>query len=304
MRLGRKWIPAGALLLAAAGLPAAEVAVLKSSDAAAWRPALDALKRSASAHNLTEYDLRNDRAEAERVLGTIKGKTAVEVALGPLAAQAAHELAPEVPLIFAMVPDPAKLGLTGLAGVSGVAFSVPAKNQLAAFRMVNPHAVRIGVLYSVDGSGKLVQEAQKAASVLRLSIVDRAVASDKEIPEALRGMLKGDQAVDAVWLPPDPVVLGEDARRYIMAETLKAQRPVYASLAALVGEGALVASSPDSASIGEQLGDLVNRLTGPERTAKIEMMVPRLELIINKKMADKMKIEVPADALKVASKVF
>ena len=283
---------------------AAEVAVLKSSDVPAWRSALDSLRRTAASHNLSEFDLKNDRAEAERVLAGLKGKTAVLVALGPLAAQAARELAPEIPLVFAMIQDPARLNLLGLAGVSGVAFSVPVKNRLAAFRMVNPKGVRVGVIYSAEGGGRLVQEAQKAVGILRLAVVDRPVASEKEIPEALRSMLKGDQAVDALWIPPDPILLGDETRRYILSETLKAQKPVYTSLAALVAEGALVASGPDQGSIGEQIVELVSRLAGSEKAAKIDMLIPRGELIINKKIADKIKVEIPADALKAASKVF
>ena len=283
---------------------AAEVAVLKSSDAPAWRPALDALKQTAAGHTLTEYDLRGDRAEADRVLGTLKGKPVVVVAMGLLAAQAAKEVAPEMPLIYCMVQDPAKAGLAGGANITGVAFTVPVKNQLAAFRMVYPRGVKIGVIYSADNTGRMVQEALKASTVVRLNVVDRPVVADKDIPEAVRSLLKGDQAVDALWIPPDPILLGDEARRFVLSETLKAGKPVYTSLAALVAEGALVSSSPDMASIGEQAGDLVNRLAGGEKGGKIEMLIPRAELIINKKIAEKLKIEIPADALKAATKVF
>jgi putative ABC transport system substrate-binding protein len=228
----------------------------------------------------------------------------VLVALGPLAAQAAREGAPEIPLVFAMVQDPGRLNLLGAAGVTGVAFNVPVKNQLAAFRLVNPRAVRIGVIYSSEASARLVQEAQKAAPVVRLLLVERAVASEREIPETLRGMLKGEQAVDALWIPPDPILLGDETRRFLLSETLKAGRPVYSSLAALVSEGALVASGPDPVSTGELAAELVNRLAGAERAARIEMAVPRGELVVNKRIADKMKIEIPPDALKAADKVF
>ena len=283
---------------------AAEVAVLKSSDAPAWRPALDALKRTAAGHTLTEYDLRGDRAEADRVLGTLKGKPAIVVAMGLLAAQAAKEVAPEMPLIYCMVPDPTKAGLVGGANITGVAFAVPVKNQLAAFRMVYPRGVKIGVIYSADNTGRMVQEALKASTVVRLNVVDRPVVADKDIPEAVRSLLKGDQAVDALWIPPDPILLGDEARRFVLSETLKAGKPVYTSLSALVAEGALVSSSPDIGSIGEQAGDLVNRLAAGEKGGKIEMLIPRAELIINKKIAEKLKIEIPADALKAATKVF
>lgn len=291
------------LALASSAASAAEIAVLKSSDSPAWRPALDNLRRAAAAHTVTEYDLRGNRAEADRVLASLKGKAAVLVTVGPLAAQAAKEVAPEIPQVFCMVPDPARLSLVGVPNVTGVAFSIPIKNQLAAFRLVNPRGVKIGVVYNDANAGRLVEEAQKAATVVRLNLVVRAVASNKDVPEALRALLKGADAVDALWIPPDPILLGDESRRYVLAETLKAGKPVYSFSATLVAEGALVSNGPDLASIGDQAGDLVNRIAGGEK-GKIEMLMPRAELVVNKKIADKLKIEIPADALRAANKVL
>ena len=282
---------------------AADVAVLKSADTPAWRPAIDALRRAAASHTVTEYDLKGDRAEADRVVGSLKGKPGLLVAVGELAAQAAHEVAPELPLVFCMVKDPAKLGLMGQANVTGVQFSIPIKNQLAAFRLVNPRGVRIGVIYSDANTGRQVDEAVKAAGVVRLNIVPKPVASEKDVPEALRALLKGADAIDALWIPPDPILLGDESRRYILAETLKAAKPIYSFSAALVNEGALVSNGPDVTSIGDQVGELVSRVAGGEK-GKIEMLIPRAELVVNKKIADKLKIEIPADALRAANKVL
>ena len=296
-----------ALAMAVLGAPvlaaAADVAVLKSTDTPAWRPAIDALRRGAAAHAVTEYDLRNDRAEADRVVGGLKGKAAVVVAMGPLAAQAAREGAPEIPLVFCMVQDPARLGLAGLPNVTGVSFQIPIKNQLAAFRLVNPRAVRIGAIYSEANTGAQVAEATKAAAVVRLNVVGRPVASERDVPEALRALLKGQDAVDALWIPPDPILLGDESRRYILAETLKAGKGVYSFSSALVAEGALASNGPEMGSIGDQAGELVNRIAAGEK-GRIEMLIPRAELVVNKKIADKLKIDIPIDALKAAGKVF
>jgi len=289
----------GAPLLAAG----AEVAVLKSTDTPAWRPALDALKRAAASHAVTEYDLKNDRAEADRVVASLKGKAAMVVALGPLAAQAVREGAPDIPLVFCMVQDPGRLGLASAPNVTGVSYQIPIKNQLAAFRLVNPRAVKIGAIYSEANTGPQVAEASKAAAVVRLNVVARPVASERDVPEALRGLLKGEGAVDALWIPPDPILLGDEARRYILAETLKAGKPVYSFSSALVAEGALASNGPEMGSIGDQAGELVNRIAGGEK-GKIEILIPRAELVVNKKIADKLKIDIPVDALKAAGKVF
>ena len=109
----RRMLCAAAILLALARPgAAADVAILKSSEVLAWRPTLEAMRRVAAGHSFTEYDLHGDRAEAERVLNALKGKPVTLVAMGPLAAQAAHEVLPNVPLVFCMVQDPAKVGLT------------------------------------------------------------------------------------------------------------------------------------------------------------------------------------------------
>jgi putative ABC transport system substrate-binding protein len=282
---------------------AAEVAVVKSSDVASWRPAIDAVRRVAAAHTINEYDLRNDRGTADSVLAGLKGKSAIIVALGPLAAQLVRSTLPDAPLIFAMVQEPAKLGLAPAPSVTGVAFAIPIKNQIAAFRMVHPKGVRIGVIYKEENSGRSVEEAIKAASLLRVVMVTRAVASERDIPTALRSLLAGDQAIDALWIPPDPLLLGDETRRFLLGEMFKAGKAVYGSSSALVAEGALVSNGPDLASIGEQIGELVNRLAAGDRT-RIELLVPRAELVINKKIAGRLKIDVSADVLKAANKVF
>jgi len=297
------WILALSALAPLRPAAAAEVAVVKSSDVAAWRPAIEALRRVAAAHTVTEFDLRNDRPTADSILAGLKGKNGIIVALGPLAAQLVRSTLPDIPLVFGMVQEPAKLGLAPAPGVTGVAFAIPIKNQIAAFRLVNPKGVRIGVIYKDENSGRSVEEAIKAASLLRVVMVTRAVTSERDIPGALRSLLAGDQAIDALWVPPDPVLLGDDTRRFLLAEMFKAGKAVYGSSSGLVAEGALASNGPDLASIGEQIGELVNRLAAGDRS-RIELLVPRAELVINKKIAGRLKIDVSAEVLKAANKVF
>src|SRR5436190_17460150 len=82
---------------------AADVAIVKSSDVPAWRPTIDAVRRVAATHTITEYDLRNDRGTADSVIGSLRGRNAIVVALGPLAAQLVRTSLPDAPLVFAMV---------------------------------------------------------------------------------------------------------------------------------------------------------------------------------------------------------
>src|SRR5258708_36925339 len=89
-----------AFLLPSSPLGAAEVAVLKSTETPAWRPALDALRRVAAGHNAIEYDLRGDRTEGEKGLAILKGKPIAVVAMGLPPAQLVKGLAPEPTMVI------------------------------------------------------------------------------------------------------------------------------------------------------------------------------------------------------------
>ena len=127
------WAAAGLALVVALALAparsaaAADVAVLKSSDAPAWRPAIDALRRVAGRRTPSpSTTCAATGPRPTRVLATLKGRAAVLVAMGPLAAQAARETAARrCRSSSAWCQDPAKLGLRRRPTRSGVAFDDP-----------------------------------------------------------------------------------------------------------------------------------------------------------------------------------
>jgi ABC-type uncharacterized transport system substrate-binding protein len=281
---------------------AAEVVILKSSEQPGVRAVVDTLRRVGAIHTFSEFDLAGNRAQGERIAAGLRGRAVILVAVGLLAAQVARAALPETPLVFCMVSDPAAAGLAGMARVGGVAADVPAKNQLAAFRLVNPRGVRIGVLHGSETT-QVIEEAQKGARLVRVVLVPRPVSSERDVPVALRELLTGNEPVDAVWILDDPVLVTEPTRRLVLAEAMKAGRPVYAYSASLIAEGALASDGPDPASVGEQLAELVDRFVAGEK-GPLDLRVPRAELVINKKVAGKLKLDIPADALKAASRVF
>jgi putative ABC transport system substrate-binding protein len=234
----------------------------------------------------------------------LKGKVAVVVAMGPLAAQLAREMLPEVALVYCMVQDPAAAGLLGTPNAAGVALALPARNQLVAFRTVNPDARRIGVVFESDTVARQVDEAQKAAGALKLEIVSRRVTDATGIPAAIRELLKGESPVDALWILPDPLILEPVTRRFVLAEALMAGKPIYSFTPSLIGEGALVSHSADMASIGQGVAELIGRVLQGQRPERQPLLVPRGEVVINKKMADQLKVVVPPEALRIAQKVL
>ena len=98
----------------------ADVAILKSGETVA-APLLEKLRQGLSAHSVTEYDVHNDPAQARRVVASLKGRSVVFVALGPVSASAVREAAPQERLAYALVPEAARAGLIGIPQVAGVA---------------------------------------------------------------------------------------------------------------------------------------------------------------------------------------
>lgn len=307
MSKGPRILVAGLLAVGLAAprpAPAAEIALVMSSDVPAWKPVVDALRTAVPGHNVTTYDLRSSRTEAERLLPGLKGSAAVVVAMGPMAAQAARDMAGDVPLVYSMVSDPAAVGTLEGPNVTGVAYDVPPRNQLVAFRAVNPKATRIGVIVNAAGLSRQMEDARRAGSAMRLDLVLRHVPSLQAVPQAVRDLLGGPEPVDAIWLPPDPMVLGEETRRFVMEAAARAGKPVYGSNASMVKEGALVSNNPELTSIGQSVGGLVNRIARGEKAGRLAVVVPRAEVVINKRIADQLRLSIPEEALRAAQRVF
>ena len=160
------------------------------------------------------------------------------------------------------------------------------------------------MIFTSDAVARQAEEAQKAAGALKLEIVARRVADATGVPQAVRDLLKGAEPVDALWVLPDPVILEPATRRFVLAEALIAGKPVYSFSASLIAEGALVSHSADMASIGQGVGELIGRLTTGQRPERQPLLVPRGEVVINKRMADQLKVVVPPEALRIAQKVL
>ncbi len=282
---------------------AAEIAVVKSGPVAAWQPALSALRAALPGHTVSEYDLENSRAESARVVPTVRGRAAVVVAFGPLAAQVMREMLTGVPLVYCMVNDPAEIGLQGASNTTGVVLFAPVRNQLAAFRAVNPTARRVGIVVSSPAARRYADEAVRAGSGLGLEIVVVGITSVTQVPQTMREMLTGRQAVDAVWMLPDPILTDNATRRFMLTAALGARKPVYASSAALVAEGALVSHAPDLASIGQSAGELVSRILAGQKAERLPPVVPRSEVFINKRIADNLRLALTPQVLQ-AAKLF
>ncbi len=268
--------------LALAALPAAAeqpvVAVVKSQDLAPYDEAVTAFALEAKAR-LVEYDLKGDPARARKAFEVLKAHPPALVwALGPLAAAGVRRELPEVPLVFALVPNEEKYDLSG-PEVTGISLTRTARAQLETLRALAPNTRRVGVVYAPRSSALIVESAEEAAKELGLVIVPAAVNDASEVGAKVR-TLAGK--VDALWMVADRTVSTVGAFEQLLQFSRAQQVPIFALSEAQVRSGALVSLAPDIGAIGRQAARMANRILGGLAPAALPVEDPAdLDLAIN-----------------------
>ena len=289
------------------GLPAPaaalDVAILKSSDIAAYNQAVAGFKAALPAGtNFVEYDMQGDIARGRKQAQKIRASDAALVlAVGLKAALVAKLEIIDTPVIFCMVLDPAKHDLKA-PNLTGILLDVPIERQLSTLRSVLPAAKRIGVLYDPEKTAPFVEEARRRAKGLGLELVTRPVSSEKEVPAALRALVP---QVDTLWLIPDSTVLTEDSLRFLLNTTLEASIPVLGFSPDLVKSGALIGLSVNYEDLGRQGGMLAKSIVSGQGGPSLGLAQPdRLRLSLNLKTAKFLGITVPPDIVNRADDVY
>ena len=293
------------LLLLGLPAPAAalDVAILKSSDIAAYNQAVAGFKAALpSGTTIVEYDMQGDIARGRKQAQKIRASDAALVlAVGLKAALVAKLEIIDTPVIFCMVLDPAKHDLKA-PNMTGILLEVPIERQLSTLRSVLPSARRIGVLYDPEKTAPFVEEARRRAKGLGLDLVTRPVSSEKEVPAALRALLP---QIDTLWLIPDSTVLTEDSLRFLLNTTLEASIPVLGFSPDLVKSGALIGISVNYENLGQQGGMLAKAIVSGQGGPSLGLAQPdRLRLSLNLKTAKFLGITVPPDIINRADDVY
>jgi putative ABC transport system substrate-binding protein len=301
-------------VLSGAGAPAARAAesrivVLVTAGAAAYRQAergaravLDVLPGTVTETVL--LDGPNGESAARRA---IAGEPSVVVAIGARAARLAREQAAGRPMVYAMVLDPASLGLPTPGHprrdpVTGVTMHVAAAPQFEILRELAPEAKRIGVLYDPAISGDEVRSADAAARAVGLRLVPQPVRNEGETLGAAR--LLAPQ-VDALWAVADPTVLTASNARALILFALRARLPLLAMSEGYVRTGALAALAASPDEVGRRAGELARRiLAGAEPGELPAESPPRLALFLNRATADHLGLPLPAELLDQAQEVY
>ena len=214
----------------------------------------------------------------------------------------AKESLPDIPIIFCMVSNPHRYGLSG-ANLVGISMEVPGETQFALYKSVMPDLKTIGVIYDPTKSETLVLEADQAAQKLGLKLLMAPVSSHKKVPKALRDMLG---KIDALWMVPDDTVLTTASFRFFLVTSFEKKLPFLAISDIFVKVGALATIAPAPLELGHQIRQLANQLqSGELDLALVDILAPaQTNLVINVKTAKKIGLDLSPEILESASKLY
>jgi len=267
------------------------VAVLRSSDLPVYRQTAESFRR---AHDESVIELSLERETPDGVLARLRREDPeVVVAVGLRAAAFLRDRLPRTPLVYCMVPSPARHQLIG-SRITGISADVPPSLELALLRRVAPDVRRVGVLVGRH-SDAWVREARVAGERLGIEVQVARIESVDQLGPRMRSLV---QQTDAIWLPADAEVATPEAFRLTVAEALLHRRPLLAFAPGLVRGGALAAAAPDLDWVGAKTADAVRRIRSGERASDVPAIpIRQVRLVANLTTARALGRELPPEAL-------
>jgi putative ABC transport system substrate-binding protein len=261
---------------------AMDIAILQSSDIAAYHEAIAGLKATGPIGAIyTEYDAQGDLELGKKLARKLRASNAsLVVAVGLKAALAAKVEIVDVPIVYMMILDPLKHQLTA-ANMTGTLLEVPVDRQMKIMRMFLPTLHQLGTLY--DPAKTSVKDAMPQATISGFQLKGFPVESDKDVPQKLRRLLSD---TEALWLIPDSTVLTNESVQFILESALERQIPVIGFSPEFTRLGALLSISVNYGDVGRETGLLAKRVLDGERLQPLKPVpVERLKISVNLKTA-------------------
>ena len=316
------WAPLGAFALAVAALAPAAHAQSKSVAVTAIveHPALDSIRdgvkaQLAAAGYEEGKNLKWQYQSAQGNTGTaaqiarkfIGDKPDAIVAIATPSAQAVVAATKSVPVVFSAVTDPVAAKLVknwepSHTNVTGVSDLLALDKQMDLVRQVVPGAKRVGMVYNPGEANSVVvvKELKELLPKLGMTLVEASAPRSVDVGSAARSLVG---KVDVIYTNTDNNVVS--AYEALVKVGQEAKLPLVASDTDSVKRGAIAAFGINYRDLGEQTGRMVVRILKGEKPGDIPVTVAKgTDLVVNKKEAAKIGLELPESVLSRATKVI
>ena len=246
---------------------------------------------------------------AEQAAKLVEAKPDVVFTLGAAPTATAKQATTTLPIVFAFVADPLRLGLTAsyassqnnLTGITSHAGPLSGK-RLEILQEITPGIKRVLVLVAPQESVAAVsfQFLAEAAPKLGVELLRHDVTSKEDIEQKLKAVPKG--AVDAIYFVP-AILVGTNID--LLIHKAKEDRiPLVVAETSMVERGALVSYGAEFRLLGMQAAKLVAKILKGAKPSEIPIQTPeQLPLAINLATAKAIGLDIPLSILERADRV-
>ena len=299
-------LPLAIACICARSAAAGNVAVLMSANVDAYRDALKGFKVVARHRVVAEYDMGGDLKAGRKALVDIRAKVKPDLilAVGVWALQLVAENPPDVPVIYAMVLNPPSVIGDDKRNMTGASMNVPVKSTMELAKKLGPQIRRVGVVYNSAKTGYLIKRAEAAAREEGLQLVTKEINSSREAIAALSALQEA--GIDALWIPPDEMVLAPEVVQQILLLSYDKKLPVIGLSQNQAQLGAVLSLQfGSSEDIGKQAAELANTVLEGHPAADLPYTsVRQVNVIVNLKAAQKLGVVVPQSIIGAAHTVI
>ena len=289
---------------------AGEVAVLMAAPVDAYEDALRGFKLSLRGHQIgTTYHMKGDVDRGREALAGIQSgengkKPDLVFAVGVWALQAALNEPIGIPVVYAMVLNPASIVGSRPANITGASMNVSVADSLRLLTQLGPQIRRVGVVFNESKTGYLVTEAKALASTVGIELLARRVQTPGEAIQAVDSLQQ--EGIDAFWFLPDETLLAAAVSKHVFLVSHRNGVPILGISKRQAKMGAVLALTfASSEDIGSQAGELANTILAGTRASEVASTTARrVSLTVNLKVARKLGVEIPENILVAANELI
>jgi ABC-type uncharacterized transport system substrate-binding protein len=269
-----------------------EVVVVLSSESGPYEEALSGFHESFGQPFTTFVLSKGDPVipKSTRLIVTIGGKAAVH-----------PYKAGNIPLVDCVAPGIYVNREEHPGPQFNVYVSPPPGVLLEKLRELQPNLRRLGSFWVgesfVHYGGALKQNGER----MGLNVLEEHLNSLDELPDFLRSM---KSRVDAIWIPPDPLLITPQSFGVMRQFALDNLIPLYVSIDGLTEKGAAAAVSVSFREMGRKAGVLAAQVLSGEADTPGSAYGDRVFLTINTSAAAQSGLSIPAEVLKKADRVI
>ena len=259
------------------------------------------------------FDLRSAEGDYDRVAAlvaeVVKRKPDV-VLLTSTSAQVAKRMEGTTPVVFVIADDPVRAGLVAsfarpggrVTGVTSLNVELDAK-RLEILKQAMPGVSRIGVLVALQDSAhrERVVTIERAAKSLALQLHLMNVSGPDDVPRVFDAATRA--RVGAVMLLGAPPLLRYQER--IVELATKARLPLIAAWSEFAESGGLMTFGTNVPAMFRHAAAVTDRILRGANPAELPVeRATTFELVINRKTAQVLRMDIPAAVMLRADRVI